>query len=122
MAENLSLEQQFELLQEKVTAHAEKISQLEQVNVQQMQIIADQAKQLETYSKATTNIDKAKPKKLPIPETPVSIDGEEYLFQVAAFRLPGETDIILSEDAALRPEMLKAVLKLEGQGILKKLV
>ena len=61
------------------------------------------------------------PVKLPtMPKDAVKSGQKEYLFQVAGFRLPVSDAVILSEEAILDDALIKQILKIEGQGILKE--
>lgn len=97
------------------------IAELEKTLTQHAQVIAEQSKHLDDATQ-TTKIEEAKPKKLTIPEKPVEVNGKFFIFQMPAFRMPGEAEIILAEDAALREDILADILKIEGQGILKEVV
>jgi hypothetical protein len=115
MKQELTPEQEIEQLKTKISEHEETISQ-------QAQVIADQAKSLEAVQPLSSTISETKPKKISIPDKPVNINGKDYVFQVASFRMPGESEIILSEEAILRKEMLETIVNINGQGILKELV
>jgi hypothetical protein len=56
-----------------------------------------------------------------IPAKPVTVDGKEYNFNVAVFVLPGYGKMT-AEEASTSEEILKAIIAIPGQGILKELV
>lgn len=113
--QELTPEQQIEQLKLQV-------SELENTNSQQAQVIEEQAKTLGTLNQPATVIMEVKSKKITVPAETINIAGKEYMFQVACFRMTGEPEILLSENAALRPDLLQKIIAIEGQGILKEVV
>lgn len=59
-----------------------------------------------------------------IPATPVEVtfNKKKYAFSIPKFRLSGHKDVISSEEAATDEDVLKEILQMEGQTILKELV
>lgn len=57
-----------------------------------------------------------------IPNEPIVINKKKYQWQVAIFTIPGkEPRTLTAEEASLDKDALKAILAIEGQGILKEL-
>lgn len=92
---------------------------------------AEQEKQIlqqnETISKLQaaaleSNISTAE-KELPkTPAEPVSVNGKKYKWLVPQFRMPGSDDVLTAEEASTDEKLLKAIVKIEGQGLLQELV
>jgi hypothetical protein len=57
-----------------------------------------------------------------IPAENVKLNGKEYKWKVAAFRLSGESSAYTAEEAATSPEIIKKILAVKGQNILQELV
>ena len=71
---------------------------------------------------AKTNLATEPVKPPTIPSKPTTYKGKEYKWQVAIFHLPGSPDKITAEEANLDENIIKQVLAIEGQGMLKELV
>ncbi len=98
------------------------VSELQDTTNQQAQVIEEQAKALETVSPPSTIIMEVKSKIRTVPSEPVNVGDKDYMFLVPCFRITGEPDIVLSENAALRPDLLQKIIAIKGQGILKEVV
>lgn len=91
--------------------------------------IAEQAELIEKLNavignaKAQTSIDVVtKKEEAPvIPAEFVEVDGEQYQWLRAGFRLPGEINKYTAQEASGNVDVLKRLLAIEGQSILKKL-
>lgn len=93
----------------------------EMVKQQQITINELQANNLALQSNALKVADK--PAKLEIPKEPVTYKGKKYQFQLAKFTLPGHTaQTFTAAEAATDEDVIKQILAIEGQGVLKQLV
>ncbi len=64
-----------------------------------------------------------KPQLPTIPPEVLELGGKKYKWQVAQFTLPGkEPKTLTAEEASVDEDILKAVLEIDGQGILKEQV
>jgi len=92
------------------------------------EIVKKQGEEINTLksllaAKKETEITLNKKEELPeIPKDAVKVDGKEYKFTVARFRLPNRSEIVLADQAALDNALLKEILAIEGQNILKEQV
>lgn len=78
---------------------------------------------LEKMVNAKTEINLSSKKDLPkTPTDPVEVNGKTYKFNFASFVNPINHLKILSEEAALDEDVLKAVVAIKGQGILTEVV
>lgn len=86
----------------------------------QKEIAAGQAKTIATLQGAIV-AEKAEPKKKPVlPKSKLTITGKEYKFRLAQFNFESKT--ILAEDAALDKDLLKRIVAVPGQNVLKEQV
>jgi hypothetical protein len=68
-------------------------------------------------------IEEKKENSLKVPDAPFEHEGQKYKVQVAGFHFPGENGALISaEELMADPALIKKVLEIEGQGILKQLV
>lgn len=92
------------------------------------EIVKKQGEEINTLksllaAKKETEITLNKKEELPtIPEDEVEVNGKEYKFNVARFRLPNRSEIILAAEAALDEVLLKEIVAIEGQNILREQV
>ena len=98
------------------------LEQLAEIVKQQQVVIGElQASNLSLQSNALKVADK--PVKLEIPKEPVTYKGKKYAFQLAKFTLPGHTaQTFTAAEAATDEDVIKQILAIEGQGVLKQLV
>jgi len=98
------------------------LEQLAEIVKQQQVVIGElQASNLSLQSNALKVADK--PVKLEIPKEPVTYKGKKYQFQLAKFTLPGHTaQTFTAAEAATDDDVIKQILAIEGQGVLKQLV
>jgi hypothetical protein len=68
---------------------------------------------------AETKLDTTEPAKPEIPKDAIKQGDKEYKFQVAHFMIPGRGQVT-AEEAALDEDIIKAILAIPGQGILKE--
>ena len=100
----------------------------EVTNAELMEIVKKQGEKINQLSKMVsakkeTDITLNKKEELPtIPEDEVEVNGKKYQFTVAHFRLPNRSNVILASEAALDGELLKEIVAIKGQNILKELV
>ena len=91
---------------------------LQAIEVQNTRIAALEAKAAAKVTSTSITVD-AKKVVHTVPSEPVSVDGKEYKFTVAKFRLPGHTEVLISEEVALDNDIIADILKIDGQSILK---
>lgn len=107
---DLSKEELLPLL-EKATAKIEELELLTDYQKDQIEALELQLEVNKTK--------KAQEKKTPvIPAEPVTVDGKLYKFKFARFRFDGELQ--LAEEAFHKTDLLQAILKIPGQGILQQ--
>ncbi len=89
----------------------------------QDKLIATQAKEINTLKSMSLQTEVgAKPaKQLTIPTKAVEFDGKKYQWNVAQLHVVGH-GIVSAEAAATDPAIMKQILAIEGQGVLRELV
>jgi hypothetical protein len=105
---NLNTEQ-LEIL---VQQQAETIAELKN-DVAALKLQA-KASEIKVASKQTT--------KPVIPESNVTVDGKEYKWQKAQFKLLGDSSLYLAEEAQHHEALLNRIVSIPGQTILKEQV
>lgn len=85
---------------------------------QMQQTIDSQNAKIEGMKLKETNIVVEKKKARPIPEKAITVAGKEYKWTVPAFNHKGVK--ISAEDASVDEELLKEIVSITGQGILKE--
>lgn len=120
MAEEKTLEQ---LQQENDSLKAEN-ENLKAENEKLSDTVSEQAETIITLKAEKLSSDlkpvQGEPKPA-IPAKPVSVDGKQYSFNLAAFVLPAYGRLT-AEEASTDEAILKAIIAIPGQGILKELV
>ncbi len=92
------------------------------------EIVKQQGEQIETLknalgAKKDSTIEVDKEQKVPeIPKDAVAVDGKEYKFNVAQFRLPKRSEVIFASQAILDKKILAEIIAIKGQNILKEQV
>ena len=94
------------------------LKEQQELSAKQADTIAELQTQL-AASKASENTEVKNPT---VPKEPVKVGAKQYKFVVAKFVFPGSDKQYLSEEVALDEAILKKVLAIPGQGILKELV
>lgn len=94
------------------------LEDLHAIVTQQAQTIAEQNAKIEGMKLKETNIIVEKITALTIPEKAVEVRGKEYKWTVPAFNHKGVK--ISAEDASLDEALLKEIIAINGQGILKE--
>ena len=105
-------------------AEATKAPTAEELVAAQNETIAAQNEKIESLLKtvagltASTEIKVEKAKVLTIPTKLVKVGGKEYKWSVPIFKMPGSAEAVTAEEAATDKDIIKAILAIEGQGLL----
>jgi hypothetical protein len=93
-----------------------------------LEIVKKQGEQIDQLTKMVsakqeTSITVDAAVKVPtLPTDAVDVNGKQYKLNFASFRLPDSSTIILASEAAVDEELLKTIVAIPGQNVLKEQV
>lgn len=105
----------------KLEAVEQKAGDIQETVDNQAALIEEQAKQLAAYSEIAPAAEAAT-SKLAVPQEPVTVDGKQYTWLKAKFRVLGDPELHTAEEAAQDAALLKRIVAIEGQKLLKPVV
>lgn len=111
------MEDNKELTLESLAARLGTMETSNQALSEQNQVLIEQNAALKAALETKSSVSTEAAKKPEIPSEPVTIDKRKYQFQVPVFDLGGNT--YTAEEAATDNSILAAIVKIDGQKILK---